>query len=356
MVENEIKEEFITFLRERREFFKPVHDGWYKTRCPYCGDTKKSLRDGHFYVKINPEDDFIMGFNCFRCGETGIINDETIDLMGGDEELKQHIQILNKNSRRKNKKLILSEQELLYFDFQYVMPDYTKEYQRRKLEYIENRLGITLGDEDMKSYKIITSLSSFLKENGIHEYPFERGILNMIERNYVGFLSNGNSHIIFRDITEKEKFQSIKYPITQECMRNKIFYTVSGNNLDIFTKDEITINIAEGVMDIIGVSEHFQQKKENTMNIAVTGKYYEIMLSRLIKMGLVGSNITINIYSDNDMMYGNKKNAYTTSYEYYKKTLSKFKPLYKKINIFYNMKAKDFGYPKEKIAEMKKIL
>lgn len=355
MLSSEIKEEFIRFLEARPVMFKPVHDGWHKTRCPYCGDTDKSLREGHFYIMINLYDEYAMGFNCFRCGETGVINEETIDLMGGDDTLKQDINILNKKSKRVNKKLIIAEEKLLYFDFIQPEVDKSKEYQRQKLQYVEDRLGIVLSDEDIHDYKIITSLDAFLKENDIHEYMLEKAILYNIEKNYVGFLSNGNSHIIFRDITEKQKFQSIKYPITKDCTRNKIFYSVTGE-IDLYTTEEITINLSEGVLDTIGITEHFHQKKPNTMNIAVTGKYYGIMISRLIQMGLVGSNITINIYSDNDKMYGNKNNSYTTSIDYYKKTLGKFKSLYKAIYVFYNMKAKDFGYPKEKISITKKKL
>lgn len=355
MINEEIKQEFIDFLTNRDVFFKPVHDGWYKTRCPYCGDTEKTLRDGHFYIKINLYDNYAMGFNCFKCGETGVINEETIELMGGDDNLKQDIKILNKKSKRINKKQVISQEKLLYFDFKYSFPDRNKLYQERKLQYIEDRLGIQLSDNDILDFKIITSLSDFLVLNDINWYPFERTILNKIESKYVGFLSNGNSHIIFRDVTDTEKFFTIKYPIKKECMANKIFYSVRGG-IDIFTKDDIIINMAEGVMDIMGVVKHFNQNKQNTINISVTGKYYDVMINRLIQMGLIGSNITINIYSDNDEMFNHNKNYYSTTIDCYRKTLSKFKPLYNKINIYYNIKAKDFGYPKEKISIIKKRL
>lgn len=355
MINKEIKQTFLLFLENRGVFFKPVHDGWYRTRCPYCGDTQKSLHEGHFYIKINLYDDYVMGFNCFRCGETGVINEETIELMGGSSDLKKDINILNKKSKRINKKQVISQEKLMYFDFKHSFPNRNKPYQDKKIRYIENRLNIDLSDNDISNFKIITSLSDFLKINNIKEYPFERTILNKIESKYVGFLSNGNSHIIFRDITDSEKFFTIKYPITKECMANKIFYSVK-NDINIFTKDSITINLAEGVMDIIGVVKHFNQNTENTMNISVTGKYYNIMINRLVQMGFVGSNITINIYSDNDMMFGNSKNAYHTTMEYYKQFLSKYKYLYKGINIYYNMKAKDFGYPKENISIIKKKL
>lgn len=346
----EIKEEFIRFLEDREEFFKPVHDNWYRTRCPYCGDTQSNLREGHFYINIDLENDYRMGFNCFRCGEHGTINEETIDLMGGYSELKQKIGILNKHSKVLDKRQLMSEDRLLYFD--YKLPKPTK---GKKIDYVENRLGLSFSEAELGDIKIITSLSDFVQLNKIKEFPFENWQLQRLEDHYVGFLSNGNSHILFRDITDKEHTSWIKYPITKDCMRNMPFYSIA-SIINPYTSDEITINLSEGVMDAIGVGFHLNQLKENSMNLAVLGKKYELMIYRLIQLGLVGSNITVNIYSDNDKIYGNKKNNFHTTMEYYKKSLKRFCPLFKRINVYYNMKAKDFGYPKEKISIQKNIV
>lgn len=346
----EIKQDFIAFMESRKEVFKPVQNGWYRTRCPYCGDTQKNLREGHFYIKISPYTEYIMGCNCFKCGHHGIITEETIELLGGDQELRQKINILNKKSKKIDKHQIIQEERITYFDYTLPTP-----VRGKKTDYIENRLGVELSERDLRDFKVITSLYDFISENNITSYPFNTRQLKILEDHYVGFLSNGNSHILFRDITEKEDMSWVKYPITEKSLVNKVFYSIAAN-IDIFTENEITINLSEGVMDAIGIVKHFHTNTENSMNIALTGKVYDVMLSRLIQLGLVGSNITINIYSDNDEMFGNKKNAYATSMHKYKKTLSKFKPLFKKINIFYNMKSIDYGVSKDKIALSKKIL
>lgn len=350
MNHTDIKKEFIEFLDEREEFFKPVHDNWYRTRCPYCGDTQKNLREGHFYIWIDVLNNYSMGFNCFRCGERGTITEETIDLMGGDSLLKQHINILNNESKKRHRREIIAEEKLMHFDYKLPEPKRGK-----KTQYIEDRLGIALEEEDLKDFKIITSLRDFLALNNVKTYPFSDQTMYALEDHYVGFLSNGNSHIIFRDITETEHLLSIKYPITQECMQNKIFYSIT-TDTDLFTEENIVINLSEGVLDAIGIAKHFDQKKYNIMNIAATGRNYNIMINRLIGLGLVGNNIIINIYSDNDEEFGNKKNSYASSFPYYKKILEKYKILFKEINVIYNKKAKDFGYPKEKIAIAKRRL
>ena len=53
-------------------------------------------------------------------------------------------------------------------------------------------------------------------------------------------------------------------------------------------------------------------------------------------------------YSDNDNMF-NKKKSNDTSVEYYRDKLGKFKNIFKKINVYYNLKNKDYGIPKEDI-------
>lgn len=350
MTNKEIKEEFISFLKNREEIFRPVRDNWYNTRCPYCGDTQKNLREGHFYIYIDLENNYKMGYNCFRCGAHGCISDETIDLMGGYQELRQHILVLNSKSKSVDRKQELEEDKLLYFDYKVPTP-----VRNKKIEYIENRMGLSLGEGDLRDLKIITSLYDFVSENNITKFPFENYYLNALEDHYVGFLSNGNSHILFRDITDKEHKPWLKYPISKESLRNTVFYSIA-NMVNPYSADELTINLSEGVFDCIGIAYHLKMKRSNCMNIAVAGKKYDLMIYRLIQLGLVGSNITLNVFSDNDSKYGNKENNFHTTMNYYKKALKKYIPLFKKINIYYNVKAKDFGYPKSKISLEKHIL
>ena len=60
-------------------------------------------------------------------------------------------------------------------------------------------------------------------------------------------------------------------------------------------------------------------------------------------MGFVGSNITINIFSDDD-------GTYDTSMKFYKEKLQLYKYLYGKISVHYNILSKDVGVPADQIA------
>ena len=56
-----------------------------------------------------------------------------------------------------------------------------------------------------------------------------------------------------------------------------------------------------------------------------------------------------SIFSDNDAMYNDNKNRASTE-KFHRRYLEKYKPLYKNINLFYNMKSKDYGVKKEDIT------
>jgi hypothetical protein len=170
----------------------------------------------------------------------------------------------------------------------------------------------------------------------------------MLEYNYVGFLSFGGSHILFRDITGKMKYPWVKYYVTKESQQCRAFYSME-SEVDIFTEKPIIINLSEGVFDALGIFGNLGYSNPNTLNIAVCGKHYVGILTTLVKMGFVGDNIIINIFADNDEEY-NTKNKTPTTIEYFRKLLYRMKGLYGRVNVYYNRLEKDFGVTKDKIS------
>ena len=174
----------------------------------------------------------------------------------------------------------------------------------------------------------------------------------MLEKDYVGFLSFGNSHILFRDITNTHKYPWIKYPIDEMSRKNRVFYGVA-SLVDVFTRDPITINLSEGVMDAIGIKYHFHYEGNNVFNLAVCGQNYNSIILHLISIGVFGSNVTLNIFSDNDKEFNDNK-VIGSSEKMHRKYLQKYKGLFDTINLYYNIIGKDYGVKKESI-ELEKI-
>ena len=350
MTNKEIKLSMIDALYERGEWIKQVNNVEYRTRCPYCGDSKKSMNTGHLYIHINPDDNFPMVWNCFRCNEHGVINKDFLSMMDiNDINLKSSVTSLNKTSDKIKAKEFYGGIKLIFNNFN--LPTITN---YDKISYIENRLGITIDDSTTKDFKIITSLKDFLKENNIKTVTMDPRICRKLESHYIGFLSYGASYILFRDITDKEEIHWIKYPITNESRESKCFYSIS-QELDIFTKDTITINLAEGVLDILSCYSNLNYNNPNTLNIAVCGKRYDTIINYLIELGLMGNNIQMNIFADNDSVF-NKKADNPTDINYFKRLFKKYKHLFGRVSIYYNIIGKDIGVSKDKIKLKKEII
>lgn len=343
MTNKEIKLAFIDSLYGRGEYIRQVNDVQYRTRCPFCGDSKSNLNTGHLYIKINPDDNYPMVYHCFKCEESGIVDDNLLLALNiGNINLKSNITTLNKTSDRIKGQKFLTDDEII--NFNYKLPE-VKDY--NKIKYIEDRLGCNLSIEDIEKFKIITSLKDFLIYNNIKEITTENYICHNIEKNYVGFLSFGGAYILFRDITNTQQYRWIKYAVTNDSRGCKLFYSIS-NSIDIFTRDNININLSEGVLDILSAYKNLNYNNSNDLDIAVCGKQYLYVLNTLNSMGFIGSNINLNIFSDNDEVFNNKNNK-PTNIEYFKKLLHKNKYLYNSTNIYYNLIDKDIGVIKDKI-------
>ena len=332
----DLKIGIIKKMKERKIYFRQVNEIEYQTRCPFCGDSQKNIHTGHFYLRINPNDNFPIVYNCFKCSAKGILKYDTLEMMGiSGINIKNSINQINTTSD----KITSDITEIQDQYFEYKLP---VNRNKRKISYIENRLKIHLNNNDYDKLKIITSLKDFLILNKIKTITCKRNFFMLLENDYVGFLSNNNSHILFRDITGRNNLRWFKYTINKNSYGQRIFYSIQ-SDINLYTQDDIIINLSEGVMDTIGILYNLDYYgKDNILNIAVCGKYYNSILKYLIKLGFIGNNIKINIYSDND-------HSNDTSLEYFKRTLKTYSYLVKDIYIHYNLKSKDCGVPREDI-------
>ena len=341
-----LKQSIIEFLYDSGNKVIKRNNNYYVTKCPFCGDESSSGKL-HFYIKIVPDDNSGIVYYCFRCIEGGLLNSSILSLMGCDNEklLSRLDEFNNVCSKGRSTKL---ENVQKVFSFQ--IPDYKPNIKHR---YITYRLGVPIDEATYDKLKIVTSIKDFLKLNKLKPRG-STSFIDLLDKYYVGFLSYGNSHILLRDITEKQKYRWIKYPIIEESTNNRLFYVMQGQ-MDVLSTEPININISEGIFDIISVCYQLGHNTDHDINIAATGKYYDTILNTLISMGLVGGNITINIFSDNDLLIDpTAKN--TTTVGFFKNKLHSYRYLYNKINIYYNTYSKDFGVKKENIKIRKYII
>ena len=347
----DIKLLFIDKLLGRDEYVRKVNEQQYVTRCPHCLDSQKDFNTGHYYIRCNPDDNYKIVFNCFKCSSSGLLDEKEIKLLDIDTpELINGINYINRKGKKFDKTGISSGNDGFY-RFDYKIPE--EQSNLYKINYIRDRLKIPISEEDFKHMKIVTSLKDFMECNKLEEKDFNMNIVNTLEREYIGFLSNGASHILFRCLHDNTDYRWVKFNLSKDSYKNRVFYTMDFS-FNPFSSEPIVINLCEGVLDAISIYKNLHN--ENAFNIAVGGKYYINIIEYLFGLGLIGSNVTINIYSDNDKDFNkksNKKQNEDTSLEFYRKTFKDLKYLVKEINVYYNEIYKDYGTSIDKISLLK---
>ena len=151
MTNQQIKEDFIQALFDRVGIYtRRVNNTEIRTRCPFCGDSSKNQNTGHFYMHINPEDNYPIQYHCFLCESGGVLQPSALNLLDIDDpSLKSGISTLCKTSTKLDKKGIINEVQMKTFD--YKLPDIKF---GPKTKYIEERLGLKgLSEDEFKKMK-----------------------------------------------------------------------------------------------------------------------------------------------------------------------------------------------------------
>ena len=310
-------------------------------RCPICGEGTKKHSHGHCYIgMINDGPPLV--YHCFISECSGVVTPQFLADVGiEDDSLNNILNIFNKSyskMSREARKIVYVNKKIENT----IVPDILDSpINQAKRYYLSKRIGINFSYNDMKSLRVICSLKDFLSVNNLKPNEKNRFYINTIDRDYIGFLANGNDFIIFRDVTNKNKLRYVKYDIYNSFKSSNIVYTIPGTKCDMFAPS-VELNVAEGTFDVLGIFCNVKNfERNNAIYAACCGSGYLNTIRYFIRMGFIG-NLVVNIFSDRDK-----------DLSYYSRKLdlfNKIKPWVKQINIFYNESSKDFGVPKSEIS------
>lgn len=307
---NIVKQKILDKIQETVEVFNKVSDIQYAIRCPICGDSNKDSKATHLYLKCSHNPDEPILYKCFKCNSSGRVSKWFLDKIGvPSNEIGYEEGIFNKISSGKK----------VCIDVLTGQPDMESD----QVGYIEYRLGNGLQLQDFDRFKIVWNMNSIIP------YITNIRVKNTLpsNRDSVSFLSDDKSTLLTRFFSDEDP-RWRKTKLFQSD--NKSFYTIK-TTLDLFTKDRITINIAEGIFDVLSVYKNFTDNP-NSIYIATLGLDYESGIHYAIKNGFVGSNIVVRVYVDSDI--DDKALRYK---------LKKYKWIFNSISVLKNIKSNDFG-------------
>ena len=331
MDNKEFKQELIN------EILLNIKPSYYKNyelnvRCPFCGDSVKNANSAHLSIRINPDDDHPLVFRCLRCNSTGIFNGTTLTMIGiYSNSNSVNIERYNRLSCKKHGLTFIKKGLNIKFPELRVNDSVIQKH-----KYIENRLGTKLDIEELHNKKIVYDFLGLMKYNHIEKLYGDQEHLKALQIDHVGFLSARNDFINFRDMTGTHQRYYI-YKIRRDLDTTGKFYIIP-NKIDPFNSDIKTINIAEGVFDILGIYYNLMNKYDyNTVYAAINGSGYLNVIKYILEQGLI-CDVNINIFSDADR-----------APDYYKNMISSLSPFVNDIRLFYNDIGKDYGVPSNEV-------
>ena len=318
-------------------------------RCHYCGDSRRQDAR-HLYIGIN--DKGVIAYHCFKCNAGGVVNYKFFrDLGIYDTELIDIIGNANKRVSNGKGYSNYGENDKKAF-YQVPVWNYVDDNRSsKKLDYINNRLGISLALEDMSKLKIVLNIKEWLLNNNIKFFSRHPDIMNELDIGFLGFLSIDNSHIVLRRLVPEDKVHPTLreryniYNIFSKMENGVNYYTIPGT-VNRFMP--VNIIITEGPFDILSVYMNLP-RYDNSIYISATGKTNYIgalnYLFYKINIPMIGS--IIHVYSDNDVTKKDIDNLW-----YYARSKSI------ELRLHYNLFTgeKDYGVSGDRIIDSTTIL
>lgn len=316
-----------------QDILENVKPSYYKNkelnvRCVFCGDSIKNASSAHLSIRIDPNDDQPLVFRCLRCESTGIFNGNTLTMIGmysgtDSTNLERYNRLACKKHglfvTKKGLNLKLPELEI-------------NDNVLLKHKYIEDRLGTKIDIEELHQNKVVYDFLGLLKRNHLKKVYGSPDHIKALQHDHVGFLSAKNDFINFRDISGNHKRYYI-YKILRSLDSTGKFYIIP-NKINPFDEGIKTINLAEGVFDILGIYYNLLNKyNHNTLYASINGSGYLNVIKYILEQGLL-CDVNINIFSDADR-----------APDYYKNMVKTLMPFVNDIRLFYNELGKDYGVP-----------
>lgn len=291
--------------------------------CPWCEFGEKK---DHYHLYISLE---IPIFNCFHAGckeGHGFIGKFVKKLLGFDGT-DRYVDKKNIKESLKKTSFIKPTQQSKKF----LLPELNTKKFILKDMYIRKRLK--LADMLTTSIKgLIYDLEEFIKINNLDydgspfkEFHFLR-VRDFLQSNFVGFLTENHSKIIFRNIDSNTSFSHHKVKIFDVPFID--YYKISGGN-----KESNRVVLAEGIFDIF--SEHNNDYLNIDQDVrlyasALSSKYGSLLKSIVFYEQVF--QLDVVILSDRDVKPG--------YYEFIKK---KFGHIINTFSVYYNQFGKDFN-------------
>ncbi len=250
------RDEFLNYLKKKLGDDVKITNKNIITRCPYC-ELDKEKKHYHLYISL-----FTPIFHCFHatCEQSGFLN----KLLGKIEGYDISENFIDKDKLKEyQQKQVFEEQKDI--ETRYKLPALKKEQFKLKELYIKKRFKFS--NIPLTSVKgLLFDVHEFIK---INQIPIDEKLFRLqdyLQSNFVGFLTENHSTLMFRNIDDSHDFRFYKH---------RLHYTpfIDYYKLNGFAPTSTKIILAEGIFDI------FAEQIFDNLNLKSSTAFYASVLS-----------------------------------------------------------------------------
>lgn len=310
-------------------------------RCFECGDSKKDSRHTHMYIGMPTSSDYGW-YYCHLCNCGGpLTHRKLLDWGIFDPDLANDLFLHGAsigNSYRYRKfgtgKIYNVINDVIKND----------EISKKKITYVNNRLGTNLTPTDFMNLKLVVNLNDIIERNNIKTLTRDFNAVQDLDRAFVGFLSMDNGFVTLRKLDNQLVYKSVdsryvNYRLFDKEDTSERFYVVP-QTIDLLQPNRIKLHVAEGGFDILSIYLNVR-KQEPGIYATVSGSNYSSVISYFMMEKMI-PNLEVHLYPDNDQPKW-KIDSIVRSYYPFQM------PIYIHRNI--SPKEKDFGVSPDRIKE-----
>ena len=309
--------------------FIEEHLGDYKVtstnivcKCPWCDYHKKNSSRDHLYIALDKPI-----FNCFRagCGKSGTVKG-FIKQISGTYIRDKYIDEDMMKKLHHNKSISFKKSELdLHTRFK--LPEIRHGDFPEKESYLSQRLQYA--QYELKNIKgLVFDVNLFLDENKLHSKlsPSDKKMISFLQNNFIGFMTENHSMIVFRNIDIDSDFRYYKLNLQKSDMLD--YYKISHD-----IKDSNLIVIGEGIFDIFNdhIFDYIGYKDKAFGYYCALNSRFESLIKSIAFYDNI-YNPSVKILSDKNVKVG-----------YYKRMKKNLRNICSNIEVFYNVYGDDFG-------------
>lgn len=286
-------------------------------RCPWC---EYGQNKDHYHLYISTEYPI---FHCFHsdCQASGTIK-KLFKKIEGKDISEKYVDIEKIKEYTKERVRVQENEVVIKKMF---LPKINEDEFKLKSLYMRERLKFSnINIVDIKG--LIFDVKQFLDVNKvvIDEKMFR--MVDYLHQNFVGFLTENQSVVIFRNIDRKSSFNHFKYQIQESNFLD--YYKISGNNIN-----SNNIVLAEGVFDIFSESifDSLGIKNNTRLYASALSTSYESLIKSIV-FHEQEFKLNVSILSDNNI-----------GLDYYRKIKRFNKHIIESLSVYYNKSGKDFN-------------